>query len=345
MSETSTLQGLTCPKCGGVLNIPEGQEIVACPYCDQRSIVSGELGLRRFQTPCKINRQQAEEAMRSFLGSSMAIGWGVKGGAQITEAFLIYMPFWMGWGKVMGWVFGEKKVGSGKHHHYEAREVRVVEDMTWNRAACDVAELGVSQVNMAGVPLQAFNPETLHREGLVFEPVGSTADARAAARSDFEARVKQRAGLDREGQTFLRVARLRLGLVYYPLWVLRYTWRGRSYQVVVDGASGVVLYGKAPGNTIYRAGVMVSGMAFGAFLGVDVGSFLLYLTADSDDGAWIGFAAIAAGAAIMFAAYQAFRFGEQYEYRAGPKEGSSFVNASVSSGLSAVVNLIEELND
>src|SRR5690606_41752721 len=49
-------------------------------------------------------------------------------------------------------------------------------------------------------------------------------------------------------------------------WVLRYLYRGRAFQVVVDGYSGKVLYGKAPGNTIYRAAVLVASMAVGALL-------------------------------------------------------------------------------
>src|SRR3990172_3630048 len=52
-----------------------------------------------------------------------------------------------------------------------------------------------------------------------------------------------------------RIERLgsRRALVYFPLWVARYTFRNRSYQIVVDGTSGKVLYGKAPGNIWFRA--------------------------------------------------------------------------------------------
>ena len=57
-----------------------------------------------------------------------------------------------------------------------------------------------------------------------------------------------------------------LALVYYPLWVARYHYRHRSYQVVVDGYNGRVLYGKAPGNTLYRALMLVAGTAPGHLL-------------------------------------------------------------------------------
>jgi hypothetical protein len=90
---------------------------------------------------------------------------------------------------------------------------------------------------------------------------------------------------------------------------------------VVDGFSGEVLYGKAPGNTLYRAAALVGGMALGAFVSVDVSTALLGLIANSDSGddmegvALAALAAVGIGFGIMWGAYRAFRYGEVYEYR------------------------------
>jgi hypothetical protein len=111
--------------------------------------------------------------------------------------------------------------------------------------------------------------------------------------------------------------RRRYALVYHPLWVLRYAFRGRVFQVVVDGYSGEVLYGKAPGNTLYRAAALVLGMAFGAFLAIDGPAFILAASDGEGDLLWVALALMAAGGAIMYAGYRAFRHTEQYEYRRG----------------------------
>jgi hypothetical protein len=94
--------------------------------------------------------------------------------------------------------------------------------------------------------------------------------------------------------------------------------------VVVDGFTGKVLYGKAPGNVIYRAAVLVGGMALGAFLALDVPSFLFSLldsssSSKSSEG-MLGFALVAflCGLGLLFAAYSAYRYGEHYQY-GGPK--------------------------
>lgn len=315
MKEEEKLHGLSCPNCGGMISIPEGELIVKCPYCNLRSYVRGERGLLRYQVPQKIERQGAPAALMKFLTSNMAIAPAARKQARLSEAFLVYLPFWTIWGRVAAWIFGEKQVGSGDDKRYEPREVRILQDLTWNGAACDVGEFGVTQVPPVETDLLPFDPQALHDQGMVFEPVGSLSQAREDAEQHFQSHIERSAGLDRLSQVVQRTMRRRTALVYHPLWVLRYLFRGRAFQVVVDGYSGKVLYGKAPGNTLYRAAVLVLGMAFGAFLAIDIPALIAYLTEGEGDIFWLALILFVAGLGIMAAAYRAFRHGEQYEYR------------------------------
>jgi hypothetical protein len=318
--QKEALKGLACPRCGGMVPIPEGQAIVVCPFCDLRSWVRGERGLRRYQVPARVDREQAIQALRGFLSSSLAIGQGVAREARLNEAFVAYLPFWTVWSRVMGWVFGQEQVGSGDNKRYEPREIKIAQEMSWNGAACDVGEFGVDQVSLVERPLEPFDTQALHDRGMVFEPVSSLSEAQSAARQDFESRLRSLGKLDRVSQVILHTSRERSGLVYYPLWVLRYLYRGRAFQVVVDGFSGQVLYGKAPGSTLFRAGVLVGGMALGAFLAVDISALIAYFALQLEDGdavlgvGALALAALAGGFGLMAVAYQRFRYGEHYEF-------------------------------
>jgi hypothetical protein len=314
MSEKDALKGLNCPRCGGTVAVPEGQAIVICPFCDLRSVVRGENGVRRYQVPNRIDRHKAEAAFQKFLGSNIAIAGSVKREAQLTEVILVHLPFWTTWGRALGWVLGRKKVRTDKTEHYVPKEVKVAQEMTWNNAACDVGEFGVTQVNLEGRPLEAFDADGLHQNGMVFEPTTSHGEALQQALNLFENGIVQKANLDQVGQTFVRILRQRQGLVYYPLWVLRYVYRKRTFQVVVDGYSGEILYGKAPGNLYFRAGVLVGGMAGGAFLAVDVG-YLSLDASNGDNSFWLSLVIFAAGLALMFVSYRRYRYGEHYEFR------------------------------
>jgi hypothetical protein len=309
-----------------MIPLPEGQVLVICPYCEMRSFVQGERGVRRFQVPQRVPRQAAIEAMHRFFASHLAIARGLKDKAEISETFLVYLPFWTVWGRVAGWAFGQKRISSGKNTRYEPREVRIVQEMNWTSAACDVGEFGVNQIVLSNQQLDPYHPDTLHQAGLVFEPINSFQEALKAAEQQFEQQIQDKAGLERISQIFMRLFRHRTGCVYYPLWVLRYSYRGRTYQVVVDGYSGDLLYGKAPGNTFYRAAMLVGGMALGAFLAIDVNAALLYAAADSDDSDGLFYLAIAlllGGGGLMIGGYRAFRYGEQYEYRRFKARGKS----------------------
>ena len=329
--DKDTLTGLACPQCGGMVPIPEGQVIVKCPYCDLRSLVRGERGMTRYQVPKRIERPQALEALRRFLTSHRAIAMDAAKTATLSEAFVAYLPFWASWARVLSWVFGQKKVRTNKTTTYRPREVRVVQDMHWNSAACDVGEFGVTTVPLTTQPLEAFNPDVLHETGMVFEPVGSASDARSGADASHQQRIRETAKLDRIGQVFVRFVRQRLGLVYYPLWVMRYLYRGRSFQVAVDGFSGQVLYGKAPGNTLYRAAILVGGMAFGAFMAIDGTAACLYgavLMGDDAEALFlVGLGVLVAGFALMGKAYFSFRYGEIHEYsHSGKKAGQALLD-------------------
>ena len=319
MSASELSKGLNCPRCGGVVAIPDGQVIVRCPSCDFRSIVRGDLGVRRYQTPIRIGRDQALKALGKFF-NNFAIALDARSKSQVSEMFVAYLPFWALWGRALGWAFGEKQVGNSKNRRYEPREVKIVQEMVWTGAACDVGEFGVSQVELTNQPLEPFNSDALHASGMVFEPVGSLTDARQAAEKNFEKKVSAAAKLDRLSQLFVRFVNQRFGLVYYPLWVIRYLYRGRAFQVVVDGFSGKVLYGKAPGNVLYRAAVLVGGMALGAFLAVDVPTILFQALGSSSNSKnaegilGLAFGALVVGIGLIVFAYNTFRYGEHYQY-------------------------------
>jgi hypothetical protein len=292
------------------------------------------IGVRRYQAPLKIERDQAVAAWKRFLSGKFQVARDAAGQSTLSEVFLVHLPFWGVWGRAAAYAFGQVKVGSGDHSHYEPREKKVVREMSWNCPACEVGEFGVRQISLDGEPerlgLLPFNADVLHRTGMVFEPVSAEQTALEAARAEFENTVRGELSMERTAQVFTRLLRPRMGLVYYPLWVIRYLYRGRSFQVVVDGVDGQVLYGKAPGSVAYRAAALVGGMAAGSVVAIDVPALILGATNSSrssndSGGNSLIFALIlfVVGLGIIYASYRTFRYGEHYEYhRYGAAKGS-----------------------
>ena len=270
----------------------------------------------RYQVPRRLDRDGAVRALRAFQsGFDKAPGLALRG--RVEELFVAYLPLWTVWARVAAWVFGRKEVGSSKNRRMEPREVRVLRAMSWNVPACDVQEFGVDGVPLGSQSLLAFDAGALHIDGMVFEPVGSSSDAVAEAHHHFDEEVRRQAHLDELGSIKIRHLRERMAVVYYPLWVARYRFRDRVYQVVIDGDAGRVLYGKAPGNIWFRAAALVVGMALGALAAVDGTALALRWALNSSDSDSLAIVVIpmVIGAALMLAAYRRFRYGELIEHR------------------------------
>ena len=301
-------QGLICPNCAGVVPVAEGLRVVQCPYCNLHSLVQGERGVRRWQVGRQVDQGRAEEAVRGFLGG-MRKARDLRRLATIDEMVLAYLPFWRVEATVAGWLFGrvrKDKDETKPDEHY------VFESMNWNDAAVDVSEFGVHRIVVSRSDLQPFDSQALHAEAMVFEPSESRTAALDEARTHFLRRARQAAGQTKTSYENVQLLRPEFALVYFPVWIGRYSYRNRTYQVVVDGASGRVMYGKAPGNILYRAVALVAGLAVGNLVLVN-GTILAALAQNDDDSLGLLLLPIVVGIGLILYGYRQFRYGEEVE--------------------------------
>ena len=344
MTAPGKSHGLVCPNCAGVVPVPEGVRIVTCPYCDWRSLVQGDRGVRRWQVSSSLDRPQALAVVKTFF-SGLSKARDLKRQAQVSDLFLVYLPYWRVTAFVAGWLFGRVKSGD---KNTKPVEVEVLEEMAWNDAAVDVSEFGVHRVTVRVSDLEPFDSEQLHAQAMVFEPVESPSEALDESEQHFTHRGQSKRDLKQKYFEKFHMLRQRLSLVYYPLWVARYQYRGRSYQVVVDGVSGEILYGKAPGNIFYRAAMLVGGMATGTFLLVNGTILAGGLLAESTDSDGCGFVLIpiGLGLGLIFTGYRRFRYGEEVESIQKSAKKAPLAGAYRPKGLlSTGFDLIDELSN
>jgi hypothetical protein len=100
--------------------------------------------------------------------------------------------------------------------------------MQWNDAAVDVSEFGVNRVPIAGKNFEPFDQDRLSAEGMIFEATESPTDATAEAAAYFQQVARAKIVVHHPGKVSLLRQRF-TGVL--PLWVARYQYRSRSYQV------------------------------------------------------------------------------------------------------------------
>lgn len=270
----SKVQGLTCPSCGGSLEVAAGLRIVVCPYCETPLLALSEVGIRRWSVRPELEAPEAREVAKRWLSSGWNRDRRLRQQAKQGEAMLAFLPFFRLQADVLGVALGTEQrrrtVGSGKNRRTETYEVdveRTVEksfDLTY--PALDVGEWGVQKIDLRNDRLDLYEPERLKRLGMVFAPTGSEIEVREAALDRVVTSADPSRGLKEVRFKFLETLRERFSLIYYPLWILRYRFDDRSYQILVDAEDGSLVYGKAPGNDLYRALSMVLSQAAALFV-------------------------------------------------------------------------------
>jgi hypothetical protein len=306
--------GLVCPHCSGTVTVPEGVRVLSCSHCDQPLFVQGEQGVRRWQVVATVDREKALAVVERFFGG-MNMALTLRRQAEIKEAFLVYLPYWRVRATVAGWIFGWRK--GEKDTRYPV-EVEVFEEMHWADAATDVAEFNVHRVSVAHEDLMPYDGELLHAEAMVFKPTESGDEARGEAVQYFAERSRRQARLRDISSDSFYPLRKQLSIIYYPLWVIRYSYKRRNYQVIVDGRRERVLYGRAPGNIWYRALALVTTMALGNFVlvnGTALALTILFALADASDDMdfllLLPLIPLAFGLGLIITGYRKFRFGAE----------------------------------
>jgi len=314
------VSGLSCPSCAGALEVATGVRVVVCPYCETPLLAVSELGLRRFAVEPQLTLDAARERARGWLGRGWHKDPRLTERAEMGEAFLCFLPFFRVEADVVGVALGTEErrrtTGSGKNRRRETYEVdveRSVErhfDRTF--AAVNVAELGVWQVDLRGDRLIPFDPGALERLGMIFPPTRSEAEVLQEALADVRREADPGKGLKRVRFRFVDTVREQFTAVYYPLWVVRYRFEKRAYLVVVDGQDGSIAYGKAPGNDLYRAVMLVTTEAAVCFAATSLVQWA--------DECGPVFAVLAIGAAALGWAWQKFRYGGVVEEGTGHRK-------------------------
>jgi DNA-directed RNA polymerase subunit RPC12/RpoP len=268
---------LDCPSCGGALSLAEGERVVACRYCGGQSLVLVPGAVPRYAVDVAID---AEEAGRVARGSLQRPGVprGVREITRFDGVGLCYVPFYEATAVRLGTVFVRERVKPPAPLHEgetggpeldrwlqdpgrEREDTKVVaQDVVRIGAACDLPELGVARITLADlrrsgtpVPLAPFDPVALQSRGVAFAP--TTPAERFLEETTWRVRSQHDA---------TRYVETRLKLVYYPVWQVRYRYRGRAYELAVDGVTGALLRGAAPRDRALAAGLAAAGLALGA---------------------------------------------------------------------------------
>lgn len=298
--------GMNCPNCGGRIDIEEGEQLALCPFCEAAHSLVVDKGVGKIRLKNQLDPEKAEAVVKTWMGKGLKAR-NLKTDSRITEVSAIYLPFWrlIGRGRAIACGYTERqdtdKDGNTttSTDYYE----RIVDrDFTWTEIACDSGDIGVSTLrNTEGeaVPL-------VEGEVPTFEPTSSRDDAGDRAREGIRDLALSEAASGIQNVTFSRsfVAPKAFELIYYPFWIVRFRYKERGYLAIVDGVTGTILSGRAPGDPLYQTLII----GFGSALAGSLTGFGISMLA-ADDG--LGILLVLVGITLVAASYYKFRYGSE----------------------------------
>ena len=295
--------GLNCPACGGAIKIVEGENTINCQYCGSMLFVEGDAGVTTVSFKNMITRETAVLSSANWWKKGFKAR-DLKRVGQVTECYPIYMPFWSTTTRVAGWICGyeERTRSDGKRTYTERipKEEMVLRDYRYSEIACDPGDLGIKKMrNMDGET--AFTDFQMIP---TFESTTSKDDAVAHAKASAMEHARADARVPHITFERVHVFPKSMSMVYYPVWVVRYAYRDRMYLNTVDGVTGTVLSGRAPGDPIFQSLAVTAGTSTGGLLGA-AGVIVASASAEAAVGCFI------VGFIVMVGTYLFFRGGSE----------------------------------
>jgi DNA-directed RNA polymerase subunit RPC12/RpoP len=242
----SVVQEINCSHCGAPIEFKPGELLATCKYCGFTVVV--ETGKTfDFEHSLLLNKYdqtQIEEPIREWMREGFLKPQDLARKAKISEKNLVYLPFWI--------VSVEAK--SSYKGVFErmapavVKEGKIEKDYNWLVLARKATEFPTRDYN---VPLEGKIPYDFRRIEGFAKVLNSEIDKDEAvelAKEQVEAqhRFLSQQDIDKiiEMKTDFKVKQV--VYLHAPIWLVKYDYKGESYQLFADGATGSIIKGSIP---------------------------------------------------------------------------------------------------
>jgi hypothetical protein len=239
-------EGIRCSHCGAPVEFTPGEIVATCKYCGFTTVV--ETGqVFNFEHSLLLNRYdetQIEESIRDWMRSGFLKPSDLAKKARITEKSLVYLPFWVV-------SIEAKSTYKGIFERITpsiVKEGTIEKEYNWLVLAREATEFPTREYD---VPLEGKTPYDFRQiEGFaqILNSEIEKDEATELAKQQIEAhhRFLLQQDVDKivEMKTDFNVKQA--VYLHAPIWFIKYEYRGESYQLLIDGATGMVVKGEIP---------------------------------------------------------------------------------------------------
>lgn len=244
----SVIDEIRCSHCGAPIAFRPGEILATCKYCGYTvAIETGQTFT--FEHSILLNRYdqtQVEEPTRNWMQEGFVKPSDLARKSKIIEKNLVYLPFWI--------VSCEAK--SAYKGIFEriapavVKEGKVEKEYNWLVLARKATEFPTEEYD---VPLDGKIPFDFRKVEAFAKVLNSEIDKDEAVelarqQIDEHHRFLIKEDVDRVIDMKTEIDLKQVVYLHAPVWFVKYEYKGKAYQLLVDGATGMVIKGDIPSS-------------------------------------------------------------------------------------------------
>ena len=240
------VEEIKCSHCGAPIAFEPGEILATCKYCGFTVVI--ETGQTfTYEHSLLLNKYdptQVEEQIREWMRGGFMKPSDLARKAKIAEKELIYLPFWV----VSVEARSSYKGIFERITPAVAKEGTIEKDYDWLVLARKATEFPTREYE---VPLQgkiAYDFRRIEGFAKVFNSEIDKTEAEEQAKAEIENnhRFLAQQDVDKiiEMKTEIKVEET--VYLHAPIWFIKYDYKGKTYQLILDGSTGSVIRGDIP---------------------------------------------------------------------------------------------------
>jgi hypothetical protein len=241
-------QEISCSHCGAPVEFKPGEIIATCKYCGFTTVIETGRAFT-FEHSLLLNRYdetQIEEPIRNWMRSGFLKPPDLAKKSKILEKNLVYLPFWV--------VSVEAKTTYKGIFERIAppivKEGKIQKEYNWLVLAREAAGFPTREYD---VPLEGKIPYDFRKIEGFAKVLNSEIDRDEAvelAKQQIEAhhRYLLQQDVDKIVEMHTEINVKQAVYLHAPVWFVKYEYKGKTYQLIMDGAAGMALKGDIPSS-------------------------------------------------------------------------------------------------
>ncbi len=241
-------QNIKCSHCGAPVDFKPGEFVATCKYCGFTTVI-GTGKAFTFEHSLLLNsysEDQLEVLVRDWMRSGFMKPGDLAKKAKLSEKGLVYLPFWV--------------VSADATTTYKGiferiappivKEGQIQKEYNWLVLAREASGFPTKEYH---VPLAGKIPYDFRKIESFAKLLNSEIDRDEAlelAKQQIDAlhRFLLQQDIDRIVEATTAINLKQMVYLHAPIWFVKYEYKGSSYQMIVDGATGMVLKGDIPSS-------------------------------------------------------------------------------------------------